>query len=145
MTSLQDPQQLHTTSSPSSLLDLASSLVSPKSFLFSAYHKTPPPSLPPQRAPTMDKSQQPSSFQQLEKVRSPLIFGPEMKGIYSETNRDSFFQLGEGTYATVRSFTSFCLIADHSLNKPFHDRAISMLKEAHHRFSRGEIARLASW
>ncbi|KAL4991607.1 kinase-like domain-containing protein [Aspergillus falconensis] len=70
MTSLQP------LSNSSSLLDFVSNLASPKSLLFKARHANPPPSLPSQRAPTMDKSQQPSSFQQLEK-------------------------LGEGTYATV--------------------------------------------
>ncbi|KAL3469865.1 kinase-like domain-containing protein [Aspergillus californicus] len=62
--------------SSSSLLDLVSTLTSPKTFLFDNYRAAPPPPLPSQSRPTMDKAHQPSSFQQLEK-------------------------LGEGTYATV--------------------------------------------
>ncbi|KAL3459848.1 kinase-like domain-containing protein [Aspergillus heterothallicus] len=59
-----------------SFLEIAATLVSPKSFLFSTHRPTAPAALSSQCSPAMDKAQQPSSFQQLEK-------------------------LGEGTYATV--------------------------------------------
>ncbi|OJJ44876.1 hypothetical protein ASPZODRAFT_641485 [Penicilliopsis zonata CBS 506.65] len=49
-------------------LNIASALVAPGSFLF---HQRPKPTFPAaSRLPAMDKAQQPSSFQQLEKVCS---------------------------------------------------------------------------
>jgi non-specific serine/threonine protein kinase len=62
-------------STTSSLLDIAATLVSPKSFLFGSHRTTTPPPLSSQRLPTMDKSQQPSSFQQLEKVSFASLSG----------------------------------------------------------------------
>lgn len=143
MTSLQDPQRLHTTSSSSSLLDLASNLVSPKSFLFNTHHKTPPPSLPPQRASTMDKAQQPSSFQQLEKVRAQLFWGLSYRRSIQRLTVN-LSSSSERVHMPPYVHIFRLIITDHFLNRPFHDRAISMLKEGYHRFSRGEIARPAN-
>lgn len=63
-------------SRPDNYLEIASSLVAPRSFLFPP-HATTPPNLPVRparaRSRTMDKAQTPSSFQQLEKVRGRLL------------------------------------------------------------------------
>lgn len=65
--SLRTPRDPHLQQITSAYRDIVSTLASPKSFLFS--HPTPKrSSASPGASSTMDKAQQPSSFQQLEKV-----------------------------------------------------------------------------
>ena len=72
--SLRTPRDPHLQQTTSAYRNIVSPLVSPKSFLFP--HPAPKPSPASHGAPSpMDKAQQPSSFQQLEKVRS-LLLGP---------------------------------------------------------------------
>lgn len=87
-------------------LEIASKIVSPSSFLVSSTLPNTPPSLPV-RTPrvlskAMDKAQQPSSFQQLEKVSISDLFFWLYYIVLLSTLTDIEMQLGEGTYATVR-------------------------------------------
>lgn len=84
-TPIMDSRNLKTSHPPPSTYhDIVSSLVSPKSFLFHSQRPKPSSSRPStsRRSPsstasrTMDKAQQPSSFQQLEKVCLVLILIP---------------------------------------------------------------------
>ncbi|RAQ58758.1 cyclin-dependent protein kinase PhoA [Aspergillus flavus] len=84
------PQQQQHHHPTSTYLDIVSTLVSPQSFLFNQQRSRPPPpkspTSHPAASPMMDKAQQPSSFQQLEKEKERM---PLRSQVFKGRNRQT--------------------------------------------------------